>query len=87
MYVINYGATLCVKLSYLFLFSRKLKWNSFFCTSYYHQDNAADLRSRPQCFKVTDLESVTDAFKFCVKLYFCLNISSFFFFRLIFFNL
>ena len=30
MYVINCCVTLCVKLSYLFLFSRKLNWNSFF---------------------------------------------------------
>ena len=31
-YVINRCATLCVKFSHLFLFSRKLNSNSFFCT-------------------------------------------------------
>ena len=52
-YEINCCVTLCVKLSYLFLFSRKLNWNLFS----YHQDNAANLRSRPQFFKITDLET------------------------------
>ena len=42
-YVINCCVILSVKLSYLFPFSRKLNWNSFFCTLCYHQDNAAKL--------------------------------------------
>ena len=43
MYVINCCVTFCVKL-YLFLFSRKFNWNSFFFSQYYHQDYAANLR-------------------------------------------
>ena len=54
----NVFVTLCVKLSYLVLFFRKLNSTTgtpSFCTQYYHQDDAANQRSRPQGIKVKDL--------------------------------
>ena len=58
MSVINSFDTFSVKLSYLFLFSRKLNWNSFFSTYYYHQDNAANVRPRPLCLQGYRLRNV-----------------------------